>query len=323
LTSLTASEKSAARSGTKRGLSAWLSAMPHPAVVLEIAATHVAAARWGRAMGHLVSFAAERLPEGAVVPSATQPNIANAEAVQSAICGVLTRVPAQGQSVALLVPDPAIRVFILPFDTFPRRAEEAQPLLRWRLKKSLPFDTEEAVISWRRQTSKEGKPEIVVAVARQKIIREYESALEEQGLLPGVVQSSTLATLPLLESSGAALLARRSGSNLTTAIVRGETLCVYRSTEFAPGPEGFAPQAVIDEVFPAVAYYQDHWQGKIERFGLAGFADSEDDLRQRLARELECSHASLGSDGSLSAEARSLVSQGLESLVGWQWNLGA
>ena len=317
-----ASEKPAPRPGGKRGITAWLDAMPHPSVVIEIAATHVAAARWGRTAGHLVSFAAERLPEGAVVPSATQPNVANAEALESAIRGVLSRVPAEGQS-ALLVPDPVIRVFILPFDTFPRRGEEALPLLRWRLKKSLPFDAEEAVISWRRQESREGKPEIVAAVARQKIIREYESAVEEHGLLPGVVQSSTLATLPMLDPSSATLFARFSGRNLTTAIVRGEMLCVYRSTDFPVGAEGPAAQSVLDEVFPAVAFYQDHWGGKIERLSLAGFVGVDEELHEGLARELNCSAAPLGENSDLAAEARSLVAQGLEPLVGWQLNLGA
>ncbi len=74
----------------------------------------------------------------------------------------------------LLVPDLVVRVFILPFDALPRRADEALPLLRWRLKKSVPFDVDETVVSWMRQAGKDGNLEIVTAVARQKIIREYE-----------------------------------------------------------------------------------------------------------------------------------------------------
>jgi type IV pilus assembly protein PilM len=295
--------------------------MPHPAIVLEIASTHVAAARWGRTMGHLAAFSAEPLPEGALVPSATQANIVNPDALRSAIRSVLTRVPAQGQNVALLVPDPVIRVFILSFDTFPRRADEALPLLRWRLKKILPFDAEEAVISWRRQQNREGKPEIVTAVARQKIVREYEAAVEEHGLHPGVVQSSSLATLPMLDAPEATLLARMSGRNLTTVIVRGETLCVYRSTELGAGD--LAPQAVLDEVFPAVAFYQDTWGGKVGRLRVAGFAEAEDELREHLARGLDCEAASLAGPGELTEAARSLVAQGLESLVGWQLHRGA
>ncbi len=48
-----------------------------------------------------------------------------------------------------------------------------------------------------------------------------------------MVLSSTLATLPLIEESGATLLVRMSGKTLTTVIVRGGNLCVYRSTDMA------------------------------------------------------------------------------------------
>lgn len=308
---------------TRGGVLEWLDAMPHPVVVLEIASTHVAAARWGRDLAHLAAFGAERLPDGAVTPSATQPNIIDREAVRSVIDSVFSRVPKQGPDVALLLPDPSIRVFILPFDTFPRRADEALPLLRWRLKKSLPFDADEAVLSWMRQPSRDGKIDVVAAVARQKIVREYESVLEEEGLLAGVVQSSTLATLPILSRSGATLLARLSGRNLTTVIVRGETMCVYRSTELGIEPQGLRPQAIFDEVFPAVAFYQDTWGGKVEQLCVAGFGEGEAELREALSRELGCPTESLDTNKELSAEARSLIAQGLEPLVGWQMNRGA
>ncbi len=297
--------------------------MPHPSVVVEIASTHVAAARWGRDLAHLSAFAAEQLPDGAVTPSATQTNIADRDAVRSVIHSVISRVPKQGPDVALLLPDPSIRVFILPFETFPRRTDEALPLLRWRLKKSLPFPAEEAVLSWVRQSSRDGKIEIVAAVARQKIVREYESLLEEEGLLAGIVQSSTLATLPVLSHQGATLLARLSGRNLTTVIVRGETMCVYRSTELGANTDGLKPQVIFDEVFPAVAFYQDTWGGKVEQLCVAGFGLGEEELREALTRELGCPAEPLGSGGEITAEARSLIAQGLEPLAGWQMNRGA
>jgi type IV pilus assembly protein PilM len=297
--------------------------MPHPSVVVEIAPTHVAAARWGRDLAHLAAYAAEQLPDGAITPSATQTNISDGDAVRNAIRSVMSRVPKQGPDVALLLPDPSIRVFILPFETFPRRTEEALPLLRWRLKKSLPFPAEEAVLSWVRQSNRDGKIEIVAAVARQKIVREYESLLEEEGLLAGIVQCSTLATLPVMNQAGATLLARLSGRNLTTVIVRGETMCVYRSTELGANTDGLKPQVIFDEVFPAVAFYQDTWGGKVEQLCVAGFGLGEEELREALTRELGCPAEPLGSSGEITAEARSLIAQGLEPLVGWQMNRGA
>jgi type IV pilus assembly protein PilM len=297
--------------------------MPHPSVALEIAATHVAAARWGRDIAHLTASAVERLPDGVIVPSTTQTNINDQEAVRAAIRRVVSEVPSQGQPVALMVPDPVIRVFILSFDNFPRRNEEALPMLRWRLKKSLPFDAEEAAISWMRQANREGKPEVVAAVARQKIIREYEALAEQEGIAVGVVQSSTLATLPLLDRELSTLLVRMSGKNLTTVIARGDTLCVYRSTEMDKGPEGVTSQSTLDEVFPAIAFYQDTWGGKIDCVKVTGFGAGEEALRQEVAREIGCPAEALSMTKDLPAEARSLVARRLEALVGWHLNLGA
>jgi type IV pilus assembly protein PilM len=295
--------------------------MPHPLTAIEIAATHVAAARWGHGISHLGAMAVEPLPEGTLAPSATQVNVASGEALRVAIRNVLSKVDGERQIVSLLVPDPAIRVFILQFESFPRRIEEALPMLRWRLKKSLPFDADEAAISWMRQLGHGGKIEVVAAVARQKIIREYESAVEDCGAVPGVVQSSTLATLPMVEDTASTLLARLSGRHLAAVIVRGQTICVYRLTEI--GREiPLTPRAVFDEIYPAIAFYQDSWGGKVERVRMAGFGTAENEMRDLLMRELNCSAELLESAENMSEQARKLVTQGFESLVGWQMNAG-
>ncbi len=205
--------------GPVRRLDRWLNAMPHPTLVVEIATDHVAAARWGNSKGTLESYAIEPLPVGSVMPSPVDANIPQPDAVRSALRKVLARVPDRGAPVTLLIPDPVVRVFILPFETLPRSAEEALPLLRWRLKKSVPFDVEETVVSWMRQDGREGGLEVLTAVARQRILREYEESVEAVGATAGVVLSSSLASLPLLEERGATILVRMSGKTLTTVIV--------------------------------------------------------------------------------------------------------
>src|SRR5580658_2526784 len=205
--------------------------MPHPSVVVEITSTHVAAAHWSTTGRHLESHAIEPLPPGAIMASPVDTNVVQPDAVRAILRKVLNRVPAHGSPLALLIPDLVVRVFILPFDSLPRGADEALSLLRWRLKKSVPFDVDETVVSWMRQPGNAGNLEIVTAVGRQRIIREYEEIVEGLDAKVGVVLSSTLATLPLLEERGATLLVRMSGKTLTTVIVRAGSLCVYRSTD--------------------------------------------------------------------------------------------
>jgi len=311
------------QSGILGRLDRWLHAMPHPSLVVEVAGDHVAAARWGKVGGHLEQVAAESLPAGSVMPSTVDTNITQPEAVRSALRRVFSRVPDRGAPLALLVPDPVVRVFILPFETMPRRADEALPLLRWRLKKSVPFDVDETVVSWMRQKGRGGNLEIVTAVARRQIIREYEEIVESLGAHAGVMLSSTLATLPLLEERGTTLLARLCGRTLTTAIVLGPNLCVYRSTEMPADAASLEPQAMLDEVYPAVAYYQDTWGASIDRARLTGFGDREELFRTSLAGELKTTVISMSDTESareLDQQAKDLIHHGLDALAGWMLN---
>jgi type IV pilus assembly protein PilM len=311
--------------GPVRRIERWLTALPHPPLVVEIAAEHVAAARWGKVRGNLEAFAVEPLPYGAVVPSPVEANIAQPDEVRSALRKVFSRVSAT-PGLALLIPDPVVRVFILPFENLPRRSDEAMPLLRWRLKKSVPFDVDETVVSWMRQSGREGGLEVVTAVARQRIVREYEEIVKSLGAASGIVLSSTVATLPLLEERGATLLVRMCGKALTTVIVRGASLCVYRSSDMAADSGTLDPQAMLDEIFPAIAYFQDTWSGTIDRARLAGLGVREQLFQRALSEELKCSVGLLSeSDDArvLDSKAKELMTQNLDGLVGWTLNGGA
>lgn len=297
--------------------------MPHPPVVVEIAGPHVAVARWGARGGRLEDVAVELLPAGAVMPSTLETNIVQPEAVRSALRQVFARVPVSGAQVALLVPDLVVRVFLLPFDSLPRRASEALPLLRWRLKKSVPFDVEETAVSWMRQDAREGGLEVVTAVARQPIVREYEELVESLGARVGVALSSTLATLPLLDDRGSTLLVRICGKTLTSVIVRGANLCLYRSAELRTEAEALETQAILDEIFPAVAYYQDSWGATIDRVWLSGFGGMETLFGEALAEEIKIPVGSMSDSlgaQSLDPSAKDLIPHGLDALFGWMMN---
>jgi type IV pilus assembly protein PilM len=311
------------RRGPLERLAGWLDAIPHPEVVCEIARGRVAAARWGPR--NLEGFAQAEVEEGVVAPSPVQPNVARPEALAPAVRRVLDEVRGRRHELALLVPDAVVRVFILPFDEFPRRAAEALPFLRWRLKKSIPFDVEETVVSWMRQRSAEGRLEIVTAVARQSILREYEAAVAAAGMAPGVVLSSTLATLPLVAAGQTIVLVRASGTWLVTAILAGERLAVYRCTEMGADPARSEPQALLDEIYPAVAYYQDTARAGVDQVRLAGLAARFEEFRPLVERELGCRVTRLeaGPFEDLPEGAMSLFRQQLDSLAGWRLNRGA
>ena len=308
------------QSGFVRRLTRWLDATPHPPLAIEISAGRVAVVRWGRT-GSLDGLAVENLPAGAIVPSAVETNLVDPAAVKKAVAAACERVRSRDEEVALILPDPVIRVFVQHFEEFPRSDEEAIPMLRWKLKKSVPFEADETIISYMRQAPREAGVDVVTALARLRIIREYESLAESVGLFPGVVLSSSLAAISLLEDPKATLLARISNSTLTTAIVRSGVLCGYRCTDL-PAQGGYlTPQMLLEEVFPVAAYYQDTWQEGIATVRVAGLGSRLTEFVQPLEDEFHCPVRSLlqtaVSEGRIKEDGRQLADRDLDGLVGW------
>jgi type IV pilus assembly protein PilM len=306
-------------SGLFSRLSRWLDAMPHPNVAIEFAPDRIAAARW---KGSSVDeFTIETLPPAALVPSAVEANVINAAALKTAMANIVSRLRAKDHDVALILPDPIIRVFVQHFEEFPRSAQEAIPMLRWKLKKSIPFEADETVISYMRQPARGDGVDIVTALSRLRILREYESLAESASLNPGVVLSSSLAAVSLLDENKATLLARVSGVALTTAIVRGGMLCGYRCTELPAHSGDITPKMLLDEIYPVAAYYQDTWGEGIGSVRLAGLGGRLPDFVPPLESEFHCNVTSLlhgaVSDGRIPHHARQLADREADGLVGW------
>ena len=148
-----------------------------------------------------------------------------------------------GRQVTLVVPDAAVRVLLLDFDTLPTKAAEALPVVRFRLKKLLPFDADDAQVSY--QLMGAGKPAAapggkglvrVVAVAIPRaVLEEYEAVVREAGFEPGAVLPSTLAALSGLEEAAAApaLVVNAGPQSVTTAIVENGVLLLHRSVDMS------------------------------------------------------------------------------------------
>lgn len=313
------------KSDLVRRVARWLDATPHPPLAIEIGLDRVGGARWTRA-GSVDSYGVEVLPPGALVPSAVETNIANIAALKTAVTAICSRLRAKDESVALILPDPVIRVFVQHFEDFPRSKAEADPMLRWKLKKSVPFEVDETLISYMRQAPREDGVDVVTALARLRIVREYESLVESAGLHPGVVLSSSLAAIALVDERRPTLLARVSGPSLTTAIVREGVLCGYRCTELPARGADLTPHMLLEDIYPVAAYYQDTWQEGIQSVRVAGLGARLAEFVRPLEEEFHCEVHSLlhsaVSDGRIPADARPLADREMDGLVGWMLHRG-
>src|SRR5580700_2486760 len=118
-----------------------------PPAAIEIAPEGVLAAALSSSSGdHAWAF--RPLPAGAIVPHIEEQNVRSPEALATAIRSALSQVSPRTRDITLILPDTLVRVFVLDFDTLPAKAAEALSVVRFRLRKTVPFDVEHASVSY-------------------------------------------------------------------------------------------------------------------------------------------------------------------------------
>ncbi|MGA9529540.1 MAG: hypothetical protein WBS24_15600 [Terriglobales bacterium] len=243
-----------------------------PTLACEIAADHVLA---GRASDHgrmVETSVARELPSASVVPDLMEPNLRDAAALRQAIESALGSVGARSRDVIAILPDTSVRVVLLDFETLPAKPEEAEAVIRFRLKKSLPFDPEEARVSYHAQSTGKGVL-VVAAVVLKNVLQEYESAFRDAGYIPGIVMPSMLAALGAADAERPTLVVKVDARTIGIAILDQDHLLLIRTLENVHGPAITGDQ-LAEEVYPSVVFFQDTYNLNIERMYVAGLADT-------------------------------------------------
>ena len=201
-------------------------------------------------------YAFEPLPAGTLVPGIGEQNLRAPELVASAIRVALEQVSPRTRAVTLVVPDTVVRVFVLDFDALPAKAVEAIPVLRFRLRKMVPFEVEHAGVSYQVLVENNNECKVLAAVLPGPVLAEYEAAVREAGYEPGAVLPASLAALGAVDSQEPVLAANLSAVALTTSITTGDDLLLYRTLDLPEEP-GLRLKEVQHGVSVAAAYYED------------------------------------------------------------------
>jgi type IV pilus assembly protein PilM len=233
-----------------------------PRLACEITSAGVVAARPGAAEQEIVSAFAP-LRAGVLSAGLKTPNFTDRAAVAGALRQALDEISVRETQITVVIPDAAIRVLMLDFDLLPPKAVEALPIIRFRLRKLVPFEVDHAAVSYQLMPAKEGLVRVIVAVSPAEVLAEYESAVREAGYEPGVVLSSTLAALAAVSAEEPSLVINRNGSSVTTAITRQNELLLHRTLELTEKewmPEEnslHSAEELQQSVSVAIAYFED------------------------------------------------------------------
>lgn len=246
-----------------------------PPLACEITSDRVVAARVAeRNPTALEMFTSRPLAFGAVTPGLSGPNIQDAAALRTAIGSALASLTPGGKDVIAVLPDAAIRVLLLEFDTLPAKPDDCEAVIRFRLKKSLPFDADEAALSFESRLAN-GHVQVVAAVAPREVIDEYEAVFRDAGYAPGVVLPSSIAAFGLLEGDRPTLMLKVDPVNVTVAAAVNRELRLIRTLDNPLGANVTAAD-LAETVLPSIVFFEDTFGSRIERIFIGGFASIDE-----------------------------------------------
>lgn len=242
-----------------------------PKLACEVAQDRVIAARAADSGQVLELCSTSELAPGCVVPDLTEGNLRERNSVISAIRDSLGHLGGRTRDIVAVLPDAAVRVVLLDFETLPDKPEEAESVVRFRLRKSLPFDVDKAKVSYQAQKTN-GATRVVAAVALNSVIEDYESAFREAGFAPGVVLPSMLAALGGASAEQPTLVVKVDARTTSIAILDQQQLLLFRTLENTRGVT-ISGEQLAEDVYPSVVFFQDTYTTSIEQIFVAGISD--------------------------------------------------
>ena len=247
---------------------------PSPGYVFELSEAGIAFLHPARSRGEAeIGFLPFEPATLAVSP--VEDNILKAEAVTAVLRNIA---PLDGakkrRRAAIILPDYAARVNVLDFDSFPSTPDEQLGLIRFRLKKTLPFDIDSAAVSYYAQPAgadSGGKIEVVAVIVALEVIARYEALFRAMNFHAGEVTTSALASLNLYPETGnqVSVIAKLGGNVLTVMVMQGAALKLFRCVALSQVTE----EEVMAVLRPTYSYVEDGLAAPVNQLILCGFRE--------------------------------------------------
>jgi len=222
---------------SESAIARWFASPPPPAAV-EMSARRVSVVAIGSQGGSrvLTAQSSELLPEGIVTPALNGVNVHDPAALAGALRSALERISPKPRRVALILPDTVAKVSLLRFDKVPARVQDFEQLVRWQIRKAVPFRIEDAQLSWVEGGDVPGGGrEYLVLASRRDVVESYEQACDAAGVYAGLVDiaSTNLVNAVLATSPGPWTGDPSTGSRSSRAASSDDWLLVHTAHDYA------------------------------------------------------------------------------------------
>jgi type IV pilus assembly protein PilM len=262
----------------------WLKSLvtdPPPEIALEVSARGIA---WSPVRHPHVEWTP--LPEGALEVSPLENNVRDPAAFAAAVSAAAGNGEGRGRRrrAALILPDYCARVTVLDFDSFPEEPEEQIQLVRFRIRRVVPFDIENAVVACYPQPRQDGsrRIDVVAAVVNMEVAAHYESPFRAAGLHCGFVTLSALAALSLPPAgepmqASPRVVAKLGGGSLAVSLLEDTRLRLYRCVQL--GEDGLEEATAV--LATTLAYAEDELGGRAAAMQVCGLDRSQSHWMER------------------------------------------
>lgn len=209
-----------------------LDPVPVPPQAFELAGGRLRYASFERRNGSL-ALRQERqaeLPAETFQPGLLGGPLREAEAFRGALRSLMEGLEEPVSEASLVIPDAWMRLTLLEVDELPAPPDKRQEVLRWKLKRLVPFRVEELRLGAVELSPPEGdrrRRRILVGFALENLLAQLEGAFAAEGIRLGYLSNRSLSLLDALRPD----LRRRELLVLAAAGEEGSSLVVSRRGE--------------------------------------------------------------------------------------------
>ncbi|HEX9023073.1 MAG TPA: pilus assembly protein PilM [Geobacteraceae bacterium] len=216
----------------------------------------------GKGMPVLKACGSAPFPANTVRFSLKENNVLNPALFVATIRELYLKLLTGVRRVSVSLPDSAGRAMLLDVETRFKSRNEGADIIRWKLKKSFPFDINECHLDYQVIGEKEtGEISLLVSLISRQVLLQYEDLLAEAGLEPNRIDFTTFNLYHLfsqrLELAENSMLITSHGAALGMLIFYGGLLEFYRAKELPVG--SLETNRAFRELNSSVIVYQEKY----------------------------------------------------------------
>jgi len=203
----------------------------------------------GRGSPTIEGYAEWPLPEGILLPSYTKENIADMKGFQDLLKLTLGTAGISSGDISLSIPDQVVKVSFIEAKGVPKNRNEVLKFIKWKSKRSLPYDPEVAKIDYQLM----GDTAMAVFI-KDDIVSNYEDALRSMSFRPKSVSTPSLNLFNLFSGKFGGhkefALISVMEDHFAVTIVRDDYIDFYRSTDV-----GYGDDRLMQEINSSILFY--------------------------------------------------------------------